>query len=128
MAAFTEQELAYLEAQPLMRFASASPKGGPDVATVVFSVDGDDIVTGGFDITKTIRYRNIGQNPRATVVIDDLATTDPWTPRGIKARGSARIESGPEGERFRISPEVIWSWNINQPAEGIPTMERRDVG
>lgn len=29
--------------------------------------------------------------------------------------------------RFRISPEVIWSWNINDPAEGIPTMERRDV-
>lgn len=128
MGAFTEQELAYLEAQPLMRFASASPKGRPDVATVVFSVDGDDIVTGGFDITKTIRYRNIGKNPRATVVIDDLATSDPWSPRGIKVRGSARIESGPDGERFRISPEVIWSWNINEPAEGIPTMERRDVG
>lgn len=128
MGAFTEQELAYLEAQPLMRFASASPKGRPDVATVVFSVDGDDIVTGGFDITKTIRYRNIGKNPRATVVIDDLATVDPWSPRGIKVRGSARIESGPDGERFRITPEVIWSWNINEPAEGIPTMERRDVG
>jgi pyridoxamine 5'-phosphate oxidase family protein len=127
VGAFTEQELAYLEAQPLMRFASASPKGRPDVATVVFSVGGDDIVTGSFDITKTIRYRNIGTNPRATVVIDDLATVDPWSRRGIKVRGSARIEQGPDGERFRITPEVIWSWNINEPAEGIPTMERRDV-
>lgn len=35
MGAFTEAELAYLQAQPLMRFASASPKGRPDVATVV---------------------------------------------------------------------------------------------
>ena len=128
MGVFTEQELAYLEAQPLMRFASASPKGRPDVATVVFSVDGDDIVTGGFDITKTIRYRNIAKNPRATVVIDDLAGVNPWSPRGIKVRGSARIESGPDGERFRISPEVIWSWNINDVTDGIPEVTRREVG
>lgn len=128
MGVFTDQELAYLEAQPLMRFASASSKGRPDVATVVFSVDGDDIVTGGFDITKTIRYRNISKNPRATVVIDDLAGVNPWSPRGIKVRGSARIESGPDGERFRISPEVIWSWNINDVTDGIPEITRREVG
>jgi pyridoxamine 5'-phosphate oxidase family protein len=128
MGVFTDQELAYLQAQPLMRFASASPKGRPDVATVVFSVDGDDIVTGGFDITKTIRYRNITKNRRATVVIDDLAGVDPWSPRGIKVRGSARIESGPDGERFRISPEVIWSWNINDVTDGTPAIRRREVG
>ena len=128
MGVFTDQELAYLEAQPLMRFASASAKGRPDVATVVFSVDGDDIVTGGFDITKTIRYRNITKNPRATVVIDDLAGVDPWSPRGIKVRGSVSIESGPDGEFFRITPEVIWSWNINDVADGIPEITRREVG
>ena len=132
MAAFTEQELAYLAGQPLMRFASASPTGQPDVATVAFSVDGDDIVTAGFDIAKTVRYRNIGANPRAAVVIDDLAALDPWTPRGIKVRGRVRIEGPGEGEgggqRFRISPEVIWSWGVNDPGEGIPKMERREVG
>ena len=129
MAAFTEQELAYLAGQPLMRFASASPTGQPDVATVAFSVDGDDIVTAGFDIAKTVRYRNIGANPRAAVVIDDLAALDPWTPRGIKVRGRVRIEEGEAGgQRFRISPEVIWSWGVNDPGEGIPTMERREVG
>ena len=132
MAAFTEQELAYLAGQPLMRFASASPTGQPDVATVAFSVDGDDIVTAGFDIARTVRYRNIGANPRAAVVIDDLAALDPWTPRGIKVRGRVRIEGPGEGEgggqRFRISPEVIWSWGVNDPGEGIPKMERREVG
>ncbi len=51
MSAFTDVELAYLDAQPLMRFATASPDGKPDVAPVVFSVDGDSIVTAGFDIT-----------------------------------------------------------------------------
>lgn len=127
MAAFTQQELAYLTGQPLMRFASATLAGAPDVATVAFTVDGDEIVTAGFDITKTVRYRNIKANPRAVVVIDDLAATEPWTPRGIKIRGAARIEDGPGGQRFRITPEVIWSWGINEPAEGIPTMERRSV-
>ena len=127
MATFTEQELAYLDSQPLMRFASASLTGLPDVATVAFSVDGHDIVTAGFDIAKTVRYRNIGANPRAAVVIDDLAALEPWTPRGVKVRGRVSIEGDGGGQRFRISPEVIWSWGVNDPGEGIPTMERREV-
>lgn len=127
MAAFTELELAYLSSQPLMRFASASPKGMPDVATVAFSVDADDIVTAGFDIAKTVRYRNIQANPRAAVVIDDLASVEPWAPRGIKVRGAVRIEDDGGGQRFRITPEVIWSWGINEPVAGIPEMERREV-
>lgn len=127
MAAFTEAELTYLRGQPLMRFASSSVTGMPDVATVVFSVDGDDIVTTGFDIAKTVRYRNIQRNPRATVVIDDLAAVDPWTPRGIKVRGRVGIEADGAGERFRISPEVIWSWGVNDPGPGVPRMERREV-
>jgi len=127
MAAFTDPELAYLNNQPLMRFASASPKGLPDVATVGFSVDGDDIVTSGFDIAKTVRYRNIQTNPRATVVIDDLASVEPWAPRGVKVRGSVRIEDDADGQRFRITPEVIWSWGINETSAGIPRMERREL-
>jgi pyridoxamine 5'-phosphate oxidase family protein len=127
VTAFTERELEYLRSQPLMRFASASPTGVPDVAAVAFSVDGDDLVTAGFDITKTVRYRNIGQNPRATVIVDDLAALQPWTPRGIKVRGRASIETDAVGERFRITPEVIWSWGVNDPGPGVPKMERREV-
>lgn len=127
MAAFTQREVDYLRSQPLMRFASASPTGRPDVAAVAFEVDGDDIVTAGFDITKTVRYRNIEANPRAAVVIDDLAAVEPWTPRGIKVRGRVRIEGDSFGQRFRITPEVIWSWGVNDPGPGIPTMERREI-
>jgi pyridoxamine 5'-phosphate oxidase family protein len=64
MSAFTEPELAYLKSQPLMRFATASPTGAPDIAPVIFSVEGDDIATAGFDITHTVRYRNIQSNPK----------------------------------------------------------------
>ena len=127
VAAFTQREVDYLRSQPLMRFASASPTGRPDVAAVVFEVDGDDIVTAGFDIAKTVRYRNVQANPRAAVVIDDLAAVEPWTPRGIKVRGRVRIEGDDSGQRFRITPEVIWSLGINDPGPGVPTMERREI-
>lgn len=127
MPAFTDAEVAYLRSQPLMRFASASLSGRPDVAPVVFEVEGDDILTSGFDIPKTVRYRNVKENPRVSVVIDDLASTDPWSPRGLKIIGTCVIESHGEGERFRISPGVIISWAINDTTPGIPTMERRTV-
>jgi pyridoxamine 5'-phosphate oxidase family protein len=100
----------------------------PDVAAVGFTVDGDHLVTGGFDITKTVRYRNLQANPRATIVIDDLASVDPWRPRGVKVRGSATIEEGNGGLRIRIVPEVVWSWGLNAGAETrFRTIERRDV-
>ena len=127
MAAYTDSELAYLRSQPLMRFASASPTGRPDVAPVVFDVEGDDIVTSGFDIARTVRYRNIQENPRVSVVIDDLASTNPWSPRGIKIIGTCVIEAHGDGERFRISPHVIISWAINDTTPGIPAMERRVI-
>ena len=52
-------ELEFLTSQRLARIATASSSGVPDVAAVGFGVDGDDIVTGGYDITKTVRYRNL---------------------------------------------------------------------
>lgn len=127
MGAFTDPEIAYLRSQPLMRFATASPTGRPDVAPVVFQLDGDDIITSGFDIASTVRYRNVHANPRATVVIDDLASVNPWSPRGVKVIGSCVVEKGPDGERFRISPEIIISWGVNDTTPGIPAMERRTV-
>ena len=128
MSAFTPAEIEYLNSQPLMRFATASLTGRPDVAPVVFELDGDDILTSGFDIGKTVRYGNVKANPRATVVIDDLASTNPWSPRGIKVIGSCTVESHDEGERFRITPDVIISWAINDTTPGIPKMERRAIG
>ena len=128
MSAFTVAELEYLTTQPLMRFASASASGRPDVAPVVFEVDGSDIVTAGFEITHTVRYKNIQSHPRVSVAVDDLSSVNPWSPRGIKIVGTAVIEEFNGSPRFRISPEVIISWAINDTSPGIPKMERRKVG
>jgi pyridoxamine 5'-phosphate oxidase family protein len=128
MGVFTEAETAYLTSQRMARLATASPTGQPDVAAVTFDIDGDTIVSGGFDITKTVRYGYLQKNPRAVIVIDDLASVDPWSSRGVKVRGSATLEGAPGAMRIRIVPEVIWSWGLNTDAEKrFLGVERRDV-
>jgi len=109
MSVFTPAEVDYLSSQSLARLATASSDGLPDVAAVGFRLDGDDIVSGGLDITKTVRYRHLSTNPRATIVIDDLASSDPFTPRGIKVRGHATLEDDGGSLRIRIRPTTIWS-------------------
>lgn len=128
MGVFTEQEIAYLRSQRMARIATASASGAPDVAAVTFGLDGDTIVTGGFDISRTVRYRFLLANPRAVLVVDDLASVDPWAPRGVKVRGAAVIEDHEGRQQIRITPEVIWTWGLDQDG---PTrflgVQRRDV-
>ena len=116
MAVFTDSELEYLAGQRLARLATASAEGQPDVSAVGFSVDGDTVVSSGLDLTKTVRYRHLRANPRATVVVDDLASVDPWRPRGVKVRGRATLEDDDGKPRIRIVPDTVWSWGINEGA------------
>jgi pyridoxamine 5'-phosphate oxidase family protein len=128
MGVFTDLEVAYLHSQRLPRLATASASGQPDVSAVGFGLEGDAIVSGGIDLTKTVRFRHLKENPRATIVIDDLASTDPFSPRGVKVRGAAAIEEHEGSWRVRIEPEVIWSWGINPNAEKrFASIERRMV-
>jgi len=128
MAVFTDPELAFLAEQRLARLATASPEGQPDVSAVGFEVDGDTVVSGGLDITKTVRYRHLSANPRATIVIDDLASVDPWTPRGVKVRGDVILEERDGKPRIRIRPRVIWSWGLNSDApKRFASIEKRII-
>ena len=119
MTVFTDAELQYLATQRLARLATSSASSTPDVSAVVFSVDGETITSGGYDITKTIRYRNLLANPQAVIVIDDLPTTNPWSPRGIKIRGSAAIEQGTNGLFIRITPKTIWTWGLEESLDRV---------
>ena len=101
----------------MARLATASTTGEPDVAAVTFAVDADTVVSGGSDISKTVRHGNLMSNPRAVIVIGDLASTEPWTPRGIKIRGGAAFEEHGGRLQIRIAPEVIWSWGLNADGE-----------
>lgn len=124
---FTEREQSYLRSQRLARIASVSPAGQSDVAPVGYEFDGEQFMIGGFDITRTLKYRNVQRgNARVALVVDDLASSEPWTPRGVKIHGSAVIEETAGGPALRITPLKKWSWGIERPAFGAdgPVSER----
>jgi pyridoxamine 5'-phosphate oxidase family protein len=45
-------------------------------------------------------------------VIDDLASIDPWRPRGIEIRGRAETVTEP-GPMIRIHADRIVSWGLS---------------
>lgn len=127
---FTDHELAYLAGQRLARIATASSAGVPDIAPVTFRVSGDGrIEIDGLDNPRTIKWRNVMATGQAALVVDDLASTDPWSPRGVKVRGIASADTDGTRHVIRISPRVIWSWGINldAPKYFAGVVERRDV-
>ena len=127
---FSEKELAYIRSQRLARFATVSTNLQPDVAPVGFDFDGKYFYVGGMTLTKTLKYRNVQGNPRVALVIDDLETADPWTPRGIKIHGTADLTTregyAGSGTYIRIEPREKWSWGIDEPTfrDGKPVMKR----
>jgi pyridoxamine 5'-phosphate oxidase family protein len=114
MSAFTDQELDYLTGERrLARIATVGADGMPHVVPVVWSYDAehDAIEVRGRELQKTRKYRNVRRTGRAAIVIDDLASTDPWRPRGIEIRGSAQAIDEPTPV-IRIQPERIVSWGV----------------
>src|SRR5689334_16120874 len=105
---FSEQEIVYLKSQRLARIATVSADGEPDVAPEGFTFDGEHFLIGGLDIRRTLKYKNAMATGRAALVIDDLTSTDPWQPRGIKLHGKARITKAEgyagAGEYIEIRP------------------------
>jgi len=118
---FTEKEIAYLKSQILTRLATVSETGQPDAVAVGFEFDGQHFYIGGYDLPTTRKYKNIAAGHiQVALVIDDLASVNPWSPRGIRIYGTAEIvehtgRMGP-GEYLRITPSVSWSGNIETPA------------
>ena len=128
---FTEAEAAYLADQPLLRLATARPDGSRvDVAPLGFRFDGERFHLTGYDITKTMKYFHIKANPNVALVVDDLASVDPWTPRGVKVHGRAEVRTGADGRStIEITPTKVWSWGLEAPAFGAdgPIQRRADA-
>src|SRR5207248_8498979 len=55
----------------------------------------DVIEVGGFDLAKTKKFRDAEASGRAAIVVDDLASVDPWRPRGVEIRGRAHVIAEP---------------------------------
>src|SRR3984893_6940714 len=122
MSVFTPAEITYLQSQRLARVATSGPGGQPHVVPVSFryNPDNDTIDVGGHGFAHRKKYRDVQRNPRVAIVIDDLASVDPWRPRMLEVRGLAdilptggeAIVQGFDPEAFRIHPKRIVSFGI----------------
>jgi pyridoxamine 5'-phosphate oxidase family protein len=114
-------ERAYLRTQRLGRLATVDAKGRPQANPVGFFVREDGTIDiGGYAMGTTKKWRNVGTNPYVSLVVDDLASIDPWTVRGVEIRGEAEQVVGPHDhgahmsqELIRIRPYRIISWGLD---------------
>jgi pyridoxamine 5'-phosphate oxidase family protein len=114
---FTDEEQAYLRSQRLARIATVADDGQPDVAPVGFEFDGTCLFVSGIDLTRTRKFRNVRDgNTKVAIVVDDLVSVDPWTPRFLRIYGNAdvveRAGQFRTGTYLRITPTVSWSFNL----------------
>jgi pyridoxamine 5'-phosphate oxidase family protein len=122
MSVFSAAEITYLESQRLARLATAGRDCQPHVVPLAFryNPETDTIDVGGHDFARRKKYRDVQHNPRVAIVIDDLASIDPWRPRMIEVRGEAEIlptggetvGRGFDPPMFRIRPKRIISIGI----------------
>ena len=133
---FTEKEIEYLTGQRLGRLATVTTGGHPHVVPTGFRLDDEHtaIELGGHNLSsrRPLYLRNIEANPWVAFVVDDLASVDPWTPRGVTIRGRAEIHAH-GGERLgrgfgamliTIAPTSITSWGIDAGAFGPPNSRK----
>jgi pyridoxamine 5'-phosphate oxidase family protein len=117
---FTEQELAYLHGERrLARLATVGRDGTPHVVPTGFvhNPELDTIDLGGHHLEQTKKWRDVARSGRAAVVIDDLASVNPWHPRAIEVRGRAETVTAPDA-LIRIHPERIISWGLGAERSG----------
>jgi pyridoxamine 5'-phosphate oxidase family protein len=110
---FTGDEIAFMNSQRLARIATVGDDGQPDVVPVGFEFDGTYINIGGYQPSKTRRHHNVlAGNHKVALVIDDLVSTQPWSPRFLRVYGTAEVVGGDQ-PYLRVKPAISWSWNLS---------------
>jgi pyridoxamine 5'-phosphate oxidase family protein len=129
---FTEKEIEYLTGQRLGRLATVTAAGRAHVVPTGFRLNDERtaIEIGGHALSsrRPLYLRNIEANPWVAYVVDDLASVNPWTPRGVTIRGRAeihpqggeRLGPGFDAMLITIAPASITSWGIDTGAFGRP--------
>lgn len=123
----TEAERSYLKSQPLARLATVDASGAPQNNPVGAFLDEEtgDILIGGRALGTTRKFRNVKANGQVALVVDDLVSRDPWTPRFLEIRGTAEaLEDvdppmrGMSRDVIRITPTWVMSWGVDPEAPG----------
>ena len=110
---FSEDEAEYLAENFIGRVATSSVEGEPHVVPVGYRFDGSTITFGGWNLTRSLKFRNLMANNRVAFVVDDVVSTSPWRVRGVEIRGRAEPIAAEGGvTMIRIIPLNIRSWGL----------------
>jgi pyridoxamine 5'-phosphate oxidase family protein len=124
---FTETQLAYLATQRLGRLATVDRQGAPQNNPVSFRYNPDlgTIDIGGRAMGASRKFRNIAARPHVALVVDDIASWQPWKVRCVEIRGHAEALTGQappisgfSGEIIRIHPDRILSFGLDDTPPG----------
>ena len=114
-SAFSDTELAYLRngGHRLARIATVGGDGMPHVVPAgwVYNDQLDTIDVTGHSVEQTKKFRDVQRAAKAAVVIDDLASTNPWRPRAVEVRGRAEAVREPAA-LIHIHPDRVVSWGL----------------
>jgi len=133
----SENERNYLNSQPLGRLATLAPDGSPQSRPVGFFLNEalGTIDIGGHNLGRSQKFRNVQRDGRVTLVVDDLASIDPWAPRGIEIRGEAEALTDAEpprpgfsSELIRIHPNRVLAWGLDSDAFAQPLARNVEHG
>lgn len=82
MTKLTAAQIEYLAGQRLGRIATTGADRKPHVVPTSFRYNQElgTIDVGGLRVATTKKYRDVQANPWAAIVVDDLASTNPWSP------------------------------------------------
>ena len=113
--AFTQDELDYLAEQRLGRLATQQKDGTLQVNPVGFSYNKElgTIDIGGFNMTRSRKYRNVAANGRAAFVVDDIVSVSPWRVRCLEIRGTAEVVEDPD-PLIRLTPTHLISFGLDK--------------
>jgi pyridoxamine 5'-phosphate oxidase family protein len=115
---FTDEEVEYLGQAKLARIATSSKSNQPHVVPVAYEFDGKHFYFGGWNLNKSLKFRNIRNNGKVALVVDDLLTVRPWRPRGVEIRGVAHVEENQDGIYVKVTPIRKISWGLVPKTKG----------
>jgi pyridoxamine 5'-phosphate oxidase family protein len=124
MTSFTDAQVAYLNSQRLGRLATVDKNGHPQNNPVAFYYNAElgTIDIGGYDMGTSRKFRNLRANNQVALVVDDIASIDPWRVRCLEIRGTAEAltDQSPtmpsmSAELIRIHPTRILGFGYEDP-------------
>ena len=114
---FSEAEAEYLAENFIGRLATTSSTRQPHAVPVSYRFDGKSINFGGWNLKNSLKFKNLAQNPRVAIVVDDIVSTRPWRVRGVEVRGTAEAYVSGGETRVRINPKEVRSWGLGEKTD-----------